>query len=179
MRTDRAAVAQVMVPVDQFVPSRDLVRLRHHAQLQGLQPLQAAADLGARLGAGGPCRCLLRPAPLRLVLVRQDENAEFLQLFEQASGGVDAVAAARGMQVQVLADGVREFVAAQPRKAPRRALHVGDLAAGQAPPEEGGRLQFADGLVHRLLRATVRPAYGPTREGVRQAPRRLPDKEGN
>ena len=83
MRTDRAAVAQVMVPVDQFVPSRDLVRLRHHAQLQGLQPLQAAADLGARLGAGGPCRRLLRPAPLRLVLVRQHENAEFLQLFEQ------------------------------------------------------------------------------------------------
>ena len=179
MRTDRAAVAQVMVPVDQFVPSRDLVRLRHHAQLQGLQPLHGAADLGARLGAGGPCRRLLRPAPLRLVLVRQDENAEFLQLFEQASGAVDAVAAARGMQLQVLAHGVREFVAAQPRKAPRRALHVGDLAARQAPPEEGGRLQFADGFVHRLLRETVRPAYGPTREGVRQAPRRLPEKEGN
>ena len=172
VRTERAAIAQVMVPVQQFIPCLDLVLLRYHAQCQRLQPRQRLANHRPWRGAGGPYQRLLCPPLLRFVLFRQRENAQLLQAFEQALRGADAIAAAWGVQVQVFADGVPKFVSTQLRKVSDSALHIGDLTAGQTSPKERRRLQFANGFVHPFLQQTTRLAYGLTKESVCQALRR-------
>ena len=172
VQTERAAITQVMVPVQQFIPCRDLVRLRDHAQCQRRQPRQRLANHRPWRGAGGPYQRLLCPPLLRFVLCRQRENAQLLQAFEQALRGADAIASAWGVQVQVFADRMLKFVSTQLRKVSDGALHIGDLTAAQTAPKERRRLQFANGFVHQSLQKTVRLAYGLTGKGVCQALRR-------
>ena len=57
-----------------------------------------------------------------------------------------------GVPVEVLADRLRQFLAAQGREGGDHLLDLGDLPTGEAPTEEGGRLELFDQGVHERIR---------------------------
>ena len=71
-----------------------------------------------------------------------------LEPLQQAEGGRDPVAAGGRAPVQVLADRLRQLLAAQRRERRHRLLDVSDLAAREAPAEEGGGLEILDARIH-------------------------------
>ena len=84
------------------------------------------------------------PAAAGTLLGRQAQDAEPLQFLEQALGALQAVAAVRRLPLQVLAEGVSQFRAAQLREASDGFLDVGNLPPGQALAEEGGGFEILD-----------------------------------
>ena len=81
-------------------------------------------------------------------LGRQAQDTEPLQLFQQAQGALEAVAAAGRPPAQVLADGTPQLGAAQLGEAPDGDLDVSELLAGEALAQKGGGFEILDQRVH-------------------------------
>ena len=132
------------MPLDVLVEQLDVPVLLDRLQAERLQVPQAGLDL--RLGIAAPGR-VHRPARSRAhvldALERQLEDAGPLEPFEQAERGPDPVGPARCMPAQLLADRLRQFLAAQGREHGDRLLDVGELLAREAPAEERGGLSFS------------------------------------
>ena len=124
------AVAQRLVALDPFVPGRGLLAALDEPQPQRQEASQGAFDrwLGraARPRLEGPLA-----AATGTLAGGQGQDAESLQLLQQAHRQLDAVAAAGGVPVQVLADGVAQFGAAQPGQEGDGLLDGGQLPAGR------------------------------------------------
>ena len=147
MRAQRLPIAQRVVALHPFVPLRDRLRLGHRLQLQGRQAGQRPVDQRPRRGAAGQLDRLLPAAPA-MPLGRQAQDTEPLQLFQQAQGALEAVAAAGRPPAQVLADGTPQLGAAQLGEAPDGDLDVSELLAGEALAQKGGRFEILDQRVH-------------------------------
>ena len=148
VRSERTGAAEPVVPVNQFVPLRDLRRLRRQVQRQRLQPGQAAGDLRIRLRPFSVLDCPARPrcgVPLRW----QGQNPALLQTLQHAQAGRHPVVALRGGPSQVLADRLGQLVAAESREQGHGLLDIGDLPPRQAAAEERGRCEALDTRIHR------------------------------
>ena len=149
VRAQRLAVAEVVVPLDEFVPELGVLLLLDQLQAQRLQGPQAGRD--QRLGSGARGRGHRLPrsrAHVLRVLGRQRQDGGLLELFQQAQGGRDPVAASGRAPVEVLADRLRQLLAAQGRKRGHRLLDIGDLPARESSAEEGSGLELLDAGVH-------------------------------
>ena len=73
-------------------------------------------------------------------LGRQRQDAGLLELFQQAQGG--------RAPVELLADRLRQFLAAHGRERGHRLLDIGDRPAREAPAEEGDGLEILDAGIH-------------------------------
>ena len=169
MRTERTPAAQVVMPVDQFVPLLHRVLLRHHLQDKRRQPLQVVPDRRTRVRPARPHRLPSGPPSHRRPRLRQRQDAERLQLLKHAEAGLDPVPAFRREPAEVLADRVAQFAAAQAGKQRHRLLDVGDLTARQPLAEERGRLEILYARVHRSASVGLIRAHRATAGGVRQA----------
>ena len=152
VRAHRLTVAEVMVPLDVLVPQPGLLLLLDQLQAQRLQLPQTRLD--PRLGSAAPGRDhrLARSATHVLgALGGQPQDAGLLELLQQAQRGLDPVAAGRRVPVEVLADRLRQFLAAQGREGGDHLLNLGDLPTGEAPTEEGGRLELFDQGIHERI----------------------------
>ena len=148
VRAPGLLVAEVVVALDELVPQPGLLR-RDQLQAQRQQVPQRLLEARAGRGAGGERDRLARTLALLLFpLRRQRQDGGLLQLLEHAQGRADPVAAGGRAPVQMLADRVGQFHAAQGGAGRHRRLNVGDLLAAEAPPEEGGGWQTADAGVH-------------------------------
>ena len=141
--SQRLAVAEWMVALDPLVEFLDALRLADEFQPQGRQVGQRGAD--GRPGGGA------RPVPDRFLqaasgtaLGGQGEDAELLELGEQALGGGQALAALGCPPAQMLSDSAPELGATQHGAEADGFLNVRDLLAGQAVAEEGGGLEVPD-----------------------------------
>ena len=149
VRAERLAVAEVVVALDEFIPEPRLRGLLDHLQAQRLQVPQAGFDHGLGIAAAGRGRRLARTrAHVLGPLGRQRQDAGLLELLQQLQGGLDAVAAGRRAPVEVLADRLPQFLAAQRREHGHGLLDFGDLPAREAPAEEGGGLEILDVRIH-------------------------------
>ena len=97
---------------------------------------------------GGPRERLARPVPFLRALRRQRHNARLLQHLQQAQAGRDTVLAGGGVPAQVLAERLRQFLAAQCRKRRYGLLDLGNLPAREALAEKGGGLEMLDAGIH-------------------------------
>ena len=84
----------------------------------------------------------------RVALLRKGQDPAFLKVFEKPQAGSNPVLAFRRGPVQVLADGLRQFLAAVVREQFYRFLDVGDLAPCETPAMKGGGLEGSDSRVH-------------------------------
>ena len=148
VRAERARTAEAVVPVDQLVPVGDVPLLHHWLERQRLQFGQGAIDLRPGVGAPGVSDRRAGTGG-RVPFLRQGQDPASLQTLQHAHAGRDPVTALRGGPVQVLADRLGEFVAAQGRAQRHRLLDVGDLAPGQATPAKCGGLESLDPRIHR------------------------------
>ena len=148
MRAQRLFIAEVVVALDKLIPQAGVLR-RGQLQAQRQQVPQPVFNQRLGSGARGQGDRLARPGPhLVGVLGGQRQDAGPLEPLQQAEGGRDPVAAGGRAPAQVLADRLRQLLAAQRRERRHRLLDVSDLAAREAPAEEGGRLEILDARVH-------------------------------
>ena len=148
MRAQRLFIAEVVVVLDEFIPQPCLLR---HGQLQAerQQVPQPVCDQRPGSGARGQGDRLERPGPhLVGALGGQRQDAGPLEPLQQAEGGHDPVAAGGRAPAQVLADRLRQLLAAQRRERRHPLLDGGDLPAREAPAEKGGRLEILDAGIH-------------------------------
>ena len=143
MRAERLAAAARVVALHPFLPLRDRLLALRQLQLQRPQAVQVRVDERPR-GAARRDRdglvAAASPAPRR----RQRQHAQPLELLQHVQRQPDATATALGLPPQVLANGLAELVAAQPRQRRGHLLHVRDLASGQPLAEERGELEALD-----------------------------------
>ena len=138
--------------VHHSVATSGLLFLLDQLQAQRLQFPQTALDPRLGIAAPGRDHRLARSVAHVLgALGGQPQDAGLLELLQHAQRGLDPVATGRRMPVEVLADRLRQFLAAQGREGGDHLLHLGDLPAGEAPTEEGGRLElFYQGFHERI-----------------------------
>ena len=136
-------------PVDQLVPVGDIPLLRRRLERQRLQLGQGAIDRGPGVGNAGCGRSTWGPPGIVFRLAGRVRTPHSSSLSSHAQAGRDPVTALRGGPVQVLADRLGEFVAAQGRAQRHRLLDVGDLAPGQATPAKCGGFESLDPRIHR------------------------------
>ena len=149
VRAQRLAVAEIVVPLDAFVPELGVLLLLDPLQAQRLQVSQAGRDQRLGSAARGRGQRLPRsPGACSRCAWAAASECRLLELFQQAQGGRDAVAASGRAPVELLADRLRQFLAAQGREPGHRLLDSGDLPAREAPAEEGGGLEILDAGIH-------------------------------
>ena len=153
VRPEGAPVAEVVVAVDERVPELPALRVRHRLDAQRAQVRERRGDFRLRVRGGGPGRRVdgLHVADAVLPLRRQLEDAVALQRLQHPEAGPDLAGALRRSPAEMLADRLRELVAAVVGQERHRLLDVGDLLPIHAAAREGGRLEVDDSLVHVRL----------------------------
>ncbi len=154
MRPVGALVAEVMIPVDEGVPQLPPLGVGDGLDAKRAQFRQRRHDLRLRVRGRGPGRGAGHVADVVLAQGRQGQDAAALQGLQHPEAGPDLVGALRRLPVQMLADGLRQLVAAVMGKHLHGLLGIRDLLAGQAAAREGGRRQGDDSLVHECFRIT-------------------------
>ena len=145
----RLAVAQTVVAVHQLVEQGHVIGLTGHRESHLSQFRQGAFDDLLRLSGHASAWRLAGTANLALVLRRQRHDSLALQHFQHLQCRIYAVLARTGAPAEMLADGMRQLVTAQPPHQFHRAPDIRQLAARQAPPEKHPRLQPFRPFRHR------------------------------
>ena len=150
MRPEGAPVAEVVVAVGESVPQLPPPGVGDGLDAKRTQAGQRRRDLRLRVRGGGPGRRVdgLHVADAVLPLRRQRQDAVALQRLQHPEAGPDLAGPLRRLPSEMLADGLRKFVAAVVREHLDGLLDVGDLPPVQAAAREGGRLEVDDPLVH-------------------------------
>ena len=142
------AIALVMVVVFEGVPQLPSRGFGDGLDAKRTQVGQRRRDLRLRVGGGGPCRRGRHVADAVLPYGRQRQDAVALQRLQHPEASPDPVVSLLRRPAEMLADGLREFVAAVVGKQLDGLPDVGDLLPVQAAAREGGRLEVDHSLVH-------------------------------
>ena len=144
VRPKRATVAEVVVAVDEGVPQLPSVRVGGRLEAQRTQVGKVGAQRRSPVGGRGPDGPGRHVPDLGLPLRRQRQDAMPLQCLQQLHARPDPVIALRRHPVEMLADGLRELVAAVVGKQRHGLLDVRNLPPGQAATGKRGRFQVGD-----------------------------------
>ena len=147
VRPEGTPVAEVVVSVDEGVPQLPSLGVGDGLQLQRTQGGQRRDNLRLRVAGGGPGRPGRHVADAVLPLGRQLEDAVPLQRLQHPEAGPDPVGAFGRRPVEMLADRLRELVAAVVGEQLHGLLDGGNLPPVQAAAREGGRPEVDDSLV--------------------------------
>ncbi len=148
VRAEGPRTAEIMIAVHERFPQGGVLRRRRLLQGQGLQGRETAGDLRLRVGRPHMDN---RPGRLfrgRAALLRQGQDPALLKALENTQARRDAVFTFRRCPAQVLADGLRQLVAAVVREHRDGLCDVGDLAPCETPAEKSGGLEGLDSRVH-------------------------------
>ena len=148
VRPKRASVAEVVVAVDEGVPQLPSVRVGDRLEAQRTQVGKVGAQRRSPVGGRGPDGPGRHVPDLGLPLRRQRQDAMPLQRLQQLHARPDPVIALRRHPVEMLAEGLRELVAAVVGKQRHGLLDVRNLPPGQAATGKRGRLQVGDSRIH-------------------------------
>ena len=162
VRPERASVAEIVVAVDEGVPQLPSLGVGDRLEAQRTQIGKLGAEFRLPVGGGGPDRPGRHVPDLGQPLRRQRQDAMPLQRLQQLHARPDPVVALRRHPVEMLADGLRQLVAAVVGKQRHGLLDIRNLPPGQAATGKGGRLQVGDSRIHgrfpQLFRNSIRIA---------------------
>ena len=150
VRPEGAAVPEIMVTVHTGVPQLTSLGVRDQLEAQGLQLPERCRNQRPGIRCRTPDRLAAVRTDHVLPLLRQAHNAVLLKMLQHPHAGTHLVVALRRHPVEMLADGLAQFVAAVVRQQVNRLLDLGNLAPGQPAAGEGGRIQGGDSRVHRM-----------------------------
>ncbi len=150
VRPEGASAAEAVVAVDESVPQLPPLGVGDGLDAKRAQVGQRRRDLRLRVRGGGPRRRVdgLHVADAVLPLRRQLEDAVALERLQHPEAGPDLAGPLRRLPAEMLADRLRELVAAVVGEQLHGLLDVGDLLPVQSAAREGGRLEVDDPLVH-------------------------------